>query len=119
MRAPKYPDLSKLVAHGSFTMLWIVFAHTSVLSLELGNGDQHAVQSTEQSIPQQFTLGARVFGANLDFPKYFEKHDRLVRKEKFPEIYHTCDKILLFIYEYCSQSYCAHSAHAALVDAEH
>ena len=59
------------------------------------------------------------FGANLDFPKYFEKYDRLVQKEKFPEIYHTCDKILLFIYEYCSQSYCAHSAHAALVDAEH
>ena len=55
-------------------------------------------------------------GANVDFPKYFEKYDRLVRKEKFPEIYHTCDKILLFIYEYSSQSYCAHSAHVALVD---
>ena len=66
------------------------------------------------SPPRTCTLGA-----NVDFPKYFEKYDRLVRKEKFPEIYHTCDKILLFIYEYCSQSYCAHSAHAALVDAEH
>ena len=30
------------------------------------------------------------FGANVDFPKYFEKYDSLVRKEKFPEIYHTC-----------------------------
>ena len=29
-------------------------------------------------------------GANVDFPKYFEKYDSLVRKEKFPEIYHTC-----------------------------
>ena len=42
----------------SFSMLWIVFAHTSVLSIELGTDDQHAVQLTEQSIPQQFTLGA-------------------------------------------------------------
>ena len=32
----------------------------------------------------------RWFGANVDFPKYFEKYDSLVRKEKFPEIYHTC-----------------------------
>ena len=31
-----------------------------------------------------------VVGANLHFPKYFEKYDSLVRKEKFPEIYHTC-----------------------------
>ena len=29
-------------------------------------------------------------GENVDFPKYFEKYDSLVRKEKFPEIYHTC-----------------------------
>ena len=28
------------------------------------------------------------FGANVDFPKYFEKYDSLDRKEKFPEIYH-------------------------------
>ena len=61
-------------------------------------------------------MGRSDLGANVDFPKYFEKYDRLVRKEKFPEIYHTCDKILLFIYEYSSQSYCAHSAHVALVD---
>ena len=63
-----------------------------------------------------YANGTQSIGANLDFPKYFEKYDRLVRKEKFPEIYHTCDKILLFIYEYSSQSYCAHSAHVALVD---
>ena len=46
-------------------------------------------------------------GANVDFPKYFEKYDRLVRKEKFPEIYHTCDKILprvLFPIILCSLS---------------
>ena len=41
---------------------------------------------------EESLLGAwlRDFGANVDFPKYFEKYDSLVRKEKFPEIYHTC-----------------------------
>ena len=33
---------------------------------------------------------AHNIGANVDFPKYFEKYARLARKEKFPEIYHTC-----------------------------
>ena len=31
---------------------------------------------------------ARLFGANLDFGKYFEKYARLTREQKSPEIYH-------------------------------
>ena len=43
--------------------------------------------------------GARraAVGANLHFPKYFEKYARLAREEKFPEIYRTRDRILLFV----------------------
>ena len=32
-------------------------------------------------------------GANLHFPKYFEKYARLAREEKYPEIYRTRDRI--------------------------
>ena len=39
----------------------------------------------------------RDFGANLHFPKYFAKYARLAREEKFPEIYRTRDRILLFV----------------------
>ena len=38
-----------------------------------------------------------VLGANLHFPKYFEKYARLAREEKYPEIYRTRDRILLFV----------------------
>ena len=38
-----------------------------------------------------------VLGANLHFQKYFEKYARLAREEKFPEIYRTRDRILLFV----------------------
>ena len=41
--------------------------------------------------------GAVSVGANLHFPKYFEKYARLAREEKFPEIYRTRDRILLFV----------------------
>ena len=36
-------------------------------------------------------------GANLHFSKYFEKYAMIAREEKFPEIYHTHDRILLFV----------------------
>ena len=38
-----------------------------------------------------------VVGANLHFPKYFEKYARLAREEKFPEYRSTRDRILLFV----------------------
>ena len=36
-------------------------------------------------------------GANVDFRKYFEKYAWLTREQKFPEIYLTRDRILLFV----------------------
>ena len=36
-------------------------------------------------------------GANPHFSKYFEKYAMIAREENFPEIYHTHDRILLFV----------------------
>ena len=54
-----------------------------------------------------------MIGANVHFSKYFDKYAMIAREEKFPEIYHTHDRILLFV------SALYGSAHAALVDAQH
>jgi peptidoglycan/LPS O-acetylase OafA/YrhL len=51
----RYPVLDGL---RSMSMLWIIFAHTSVVTTELGTDDQNAVALTQQNLPQQCTLGA-------------------------------------------------------------
>lgn len=50
--------LSGLDGLRSFSMLWIILAHTTLLVCLLGTDDQDALVENLESLPQQFTLGA-------------------------------------------------------------
>jgi len=56
-RTPIRP-LSGLDGLRSFSMLWIILAHTTLLVCLLGTDDQDALIDNLESVPQQFTLGA-------------------------------------------------------------
>eukprot|EP00039_Didymoeca_costata_P032646 m.38716 g.38716 ORF g.38716 m.38716 type:complete len:700 (+) comp9465_c0_seq1:95-2194(+) len=51
-------NLAGLDGMRSFSMIWIILAHTSLLVANLGTDDQGAVQEVYKSLPQQFTLGS-------------------------------------------------------------
>eukprot|EP00041_Stephanoeca_diplocostata_P013570 m.238277 g.238277 ORF g.238277 m.238277 type:complete len:637 (+) comp19387_c0_seq3:300-2210(+) len=50
--------LSGLDGLRSFSMLWIILAHTTLLVTLLGTDDQNEMLENMESLPQQFTLGA-------------------------------------------------------------
>eukprot|EP00040_Diaphanoeca_grandis_P026045 m.145211 g.145211 ORF g.145211 m.145211 type:complete len:645 (+) comp30428_c0_seq2:1589-3523(+) len=56
-RTPSRP-LSGLDGLRSFSMMWIILAHTTLLVCLLGTDDQDALLEGLETVPQQFTLGA-------------------------------------------------------------
>ena len=50
-------NLAGLDGLRSISMMWIIFAHTQLLSLSLGADNQNSETMLRDSLPQQFTLG--------------------------------------------------------------
>lgn len=51
-------NLAGLDGLRSISMMWIIFAHTQLLSLSLGADNQNSETMLRDSLPQEFTLGA-------------------------------------------------------------